>query len=47
MPKHPDGLAAPTTPSQLREILLERLSEAERSKIDVVVFDISKPNTRR
>jgi hypothetical protein len=47
MPKHPDGLAAPTTPSQLREILLERLSEAERSKIDVVVFDISKTNTRR
>jgi hypothetical protein len=46
MPKHPDGLAAPTTPSRLREMLLERLSESERSKIDIFVFDISKPKLR-
>lgn len=41
--KHPDGRKAPSSPDELRTMLLERLSDVERSRIDVVVFDVSKP----
>ncbi|MCB2048880.1 MAG: hypothetical protein KDE32_11735 [Novosphingobium sp.] len=38
---HPDALPASTTPQQMREILIERIPEARRPLIDVVVLDLS------
>ncbi|MCK1367057.1 hypothetical protein [Bradyrhizobium sp. 62] len=44
LPKHPEGLAAPKTSSDLREMLIAGLSPTERTRIDVFVldFDTSK-----
>jgi len=42
MPAHPDGLPLPTTPHALRQMLEARLTSAERSRIDVVVVDVSR-----
>jgi hypothetical protein len=41
IPKHPDGLPAPSSSAQLRDMLVDRLTEAERSRIDVFVLDVS------
>ncbi|MDP3858935.1 MAG: hypothetical protein Q8Q73_14360 [Stagnimonas sp.] len=38
---HPDGLEAPTSASQMKVMLAERISPAKRSLIDVVVLDLS------
>lgn len=43
LPKHSDGLPLPSSPNELREMLIDRLTEAERSRIDVYVLDVSKP----
>lgn len=38
---HPDGLPAPTTADAMRTMLIERIPEARRALIDVVVIDLS------
>jgi len=38
---HPDGLAAPTTADAMRTMLIQRIPEARRAFIDVVVIDLS------
>ena len=43
LPKHPGELPKPASPSQLREMLMAQLTQAERSRIDVFVFNVSKP----
>lgn len=43
---HPDGLPRPSSPDELREMLLNRLSSTERARIDVFVLDVSKPRPR-
>jgi hypothetical protein len=45
LPRHPEGLTRPSSPDELREMLLNRLPLAERARIDVYVFDVSKPRT--
>jgi hypothetical protein len=40
---HPDGLKAPASPQELREMLLARLDASEKARIDVFVLDVSKP----
>lgn len=47
LPAHPNGLAPPRTPSELREMLIDRMPVAERSRIDVVVLDLSRPALSR
>lgn len=41
LPVHPDGLARPKTPAELRAQLVERLPESLRDVIDVYVIDVS------
>lgn len=43
--KHPDDRPRPTSPDALREMLVTRLSPAERAKIDIFILDVSKPKT--
>lgn len=38
---HPDGLAAPKTADAMRTMLIQRIPEARRALIDVVVIDLS------
>ncbi|MGM4910123.1 NACHT domain-containing protein [Rhizobium sp. 768_B6_N1_8] len=40
--RRPDGKPLPTSPSELQTILFEGLGEGEQSRIDVIVFDVSK-----
>jgi hypothetical protein len=39
---HPDGLPAPPSADAMRTMLIERIPEARRALIDVVVIDLSK-----
>lgn len=43
LPAHPDGLARPKTPDDLRSMLIDRLPENLRDVIDVYVVDVSRP----
>ena len=43
LPRHPEGLDLPQTPGSLRRMLIDRLPEARRTRIDVFVIDVSKP----
>jgi len=43
LPKHPEARMPPTSPFELRQMLLERLSDSEKSRIDVFVLDLSTP----
>ena len=43
LPGHPDCLVPPGTPGELRRMLVDRLSEAQRGRIDVFVIDLSRP----
>jgi hypothetical protein len=43
LPAHPDGLARPKTPDDLRMMLINRLPENLRDVIDVYVVDVSQP----
>lgn len=43
LPAHPDGLARPKTPDDLRTMLINRLPENLRDVIDVYVVDVSRP----
>jgi hypothetical protein len=43
LPKHPEFLSPPSSPDQLRDMLVARLAPAERTRIDVFVLDVSKP----
>ena len=43
LPRHPDGLPRPETPSELERMLKDRLPEARRSSIDIYVIDLSRP----
>ena len=43
LPGHPDGLAHPETPQELREMLIAGLPESRRSQIDVFVMDLTRP----
>lgn len=45
LPRPPDGSARPRTPSALREMLIDRLPCEARSRIDVIVLDLSKPQS--
>lgn len=45
LPRPPDGSARPRTPSALREMLIDRLPRDARSRIDVIVLDLSKPQS--
>lgn len=38
---HPDGLPAPTSPREMRTMLIERIPEARRALIEVVVLDLT------
>ena len=42
---HPDGLPRPATPKALRRMLIDRLPEDRRSRIDVYVLDLIRPGT--
>ena len=42
IPGHPEGLERPATPEALRQMLIDRLPEARRPLIDVLVIDISR-----
>jgi hypothetical protein len=41
LPVHPDGLARPNTPDELRAMLVDRLPESLRDVIDIFVIDVS------
>ena len=43
LPRHPEGLEPAASPGDLRRMLIERLPEARRRWIDVVVMDVSRP----
>jgi len=43
LPAHPDGLAPPKIPDELRTMLINRLPENLRDVIDVYVVDVSRP----
>ena len=43
LPRHPEGHAIPTTADHLRQMLLDRLPQAQCDLIDVYVVDISRP----
>ena len=43
LPAHPNGLARPKTPDDLRTMLIDRLPENLRDVIDVYVVDVSRP----
>jgi hypothetical protein len=47
LPRRSDGSALPVSPSELQQMLVEGLGEGERSRIDVVVFDVSKSQSKR
>ena len=42
IPGHPEGLERPASPEALRQMLIDRLPEARRPLIDVLVIDISR-----
>ncbi|RAP63921.1 hypothetical protein A6B37_11370 [Achromobacter sp. HZ01] len=44
---HPDGLPAPTTAEAMRTMLIDRIPEARRTLIDVVVIDLSAGKPKR
>lgn len=46
LPVHPDGLARPKTPDDLRAMLIDRLPDNLRDVIDVYVVDISLPTKK-
>ena len=41
--RHPDGLKRPETPEALRRMLVDRLPEERRFRIDIFVLDVSRP----
>ena len=43
LPVHPDGLARPKIPDDLRAMLIDRLPEPLRGVIDIYVVDVSHP----
>ena len=43
LPGHPEGLARPDSPEELRQMLTERIPELRRSQINVFVMDVSPP----
>ncbi|WP_417427167.1 hypothetical protein, partial [Hoeflea sp.] len=43
LPTKPDSSSLPSTPLELRDQLVQRLGEHERTRIDVVVLNLSKP----
>lgn len=43
LPVHPEGLKRPATPEALQRMLIDRLPEERRFRIDVFVVDVSKP----
>jgi hypothetical protein len=44
---HPDGRARAGTPEELRQMLLECLNPSERSRVDIVILDISPTQLKR
>jgi hypothetical protein len=46
LPKHPDSLSRPSSPNELREMLVARLKSTERTSVDVFVLDVSKPKLK-
>ena len=46
LPSHPEGLEAPTSPSALVQMLIDRLPESRRASIDVFVVDFGMPPSR-
>ena len=42
---HPGGLSRPTTPIELRRMLIDRLPKDRRSRIEVYVLDLTRPGT--
>ena len=42
---HPDGVAAPADAEEMRTLLIERIPEARRPLIDVVVVDLTAGKT--
>ena len=43
LPGHPEGLESPESPDELRRMLIDRLTEDQRGRIDVFVIDVSRP----
>jgi hypothetical protein len=43
LPRHPDGLPPPQSPTELRVMLQNRLDDGERRRIEVFVLDICRP----
>lgn len=46
-PPHPEGLPAPTIAAEFQSMLQDRLLESQRSRIDVVVLDVSKGESKK
>ena len=42
LPRHPNGIAAPTTPDALRGMLIDRIPEAIQGLIDVYVINVTR-----
>ena len=40
---HPEGLGSPESPEELRSMLIDRLTKAQRGRIDIFVIDVSRP----
>jgi hypothetical protein len=38
---HPDGKLAPSTPQVLYQMLVDRLDPSERSRVDIIVLNVS------
>lgn len=47
LPRRADGLGLPSNPAELRTMLIERLGDGEKSRIDIVVFDVAMPQSAR
>ena len=43
LPGHPEGLKRPETPEALRQMLVDRLPEERRFRIDIFVLDVTRP----
>jgi len=46
LPGRPNAMPLPSSPSEFQALLFSGLGEGERSRIDVVVFDVSRPHRK-
>ncbi len=46
LPARPNGLPLPSNTEELRQQLVQSLGEGERSRIDILILDVSKPSPK-